>query len=76
MRLDTLCPACRRLDEDGGHCFLKCKLVRLGRSRARACPAGSAVQEFNMGSSSGGAAVKRGRPTENGDLSMEMVERS
>lgn len=26
--VDTICPVCRRLDEDGGHCFLKCKLVK------------------------------------------------
>ena len=26
--LDTLCPVCRRLDEDGGHIFLKCKFVK------------------------------------------------
>lgn len=26
--LDTRCPVCWRLDEDGGHCFLKCKIVR------------------------------------------------
>ncbi|KAE8797725.1 NAC domain-containing protein 78 [Hordeum vulgare] len=26
--LDTLCPMCSRLDEDGGHLFLKCKLVK------------------------------------------------
>jgi len=28
MKFDTRCPACQRLDEDGGHCFLKCKLVK------------------------------------------------
>ena len=28
MKLDTRCPVCYRLDEDGGHCFLKCKFVR------------------------------------------------
>lgn len=26
--LDTRCPICYRLDEDGGHCFLKCKSVK------------------------------------------------
>ena len=26
--LDTRCPVCLRLDEDGAHCFLKCKEVR------------------------------------------------
>ena len=26
--LDTRCPVCLRLDEDGGHCFLKCKQMR------------------------------------------------
>jgi hypothetical protein len=26
--LDTRCPVCLRLDEDGGHCFVKCKYVR------------------------------------------------
>jgi hypothetical protein len=26
--LDTRCPICWRLDEDGGHCFLKCKAAR------------------------------------------------
>ena len=25
MEVDTRCPVCVRLDEDGGHCFLKCK---------------------------------------------------
>ena len=28
MKIDTRCPMCYRLDEDGGHCFLKCKLVK------------------------------------------------
>ncbi|XBH64886.1 hypothetical protein VPH35_118573 [Triticum aestivum] len=28
MDIDTLCPCCRRLDEDGGHLFLKCKFAR------------------------------------------------
>ncbi|GJN00674.1 hypothetical protein PR202_ga17870 [Eleusine coracana subsp. coracana] len=28
MEIDTLCPMCHRLDEDGGHCFLKCKMVK------------------------------------------------
>jgi hypothetical protein len=26
--LDTRCPVCCRYDEDGGHCFLKCKYIR------------------------------------------------
>jgi hypothetical protein len=26
--IDTLCPVYKRFDEDGGHCFLKCKLMR------------------------------------------------
>ena len=26
--LDTKCPVCARFDEDGAHCFLKCKAVR------------------------------------------------
>jgi hypothetical protein len=26
--LDTRCPVCKRFDEDGGHCFLKCKGAR------------------------------------------------
>jgi hypothetical protein len=26
--LDTRCPICKRFDEDGAHCFLKCKHVR------------------------------------------------
>ena len=26
--IDTLCPVCKRFDEDGGHCFLKCKHMR------------------------------------------------
>jgi hypothetical protein len=25
--LDTRCPVCWRMDDDGGHCFLKCKYV-------------------------------------------------
>ena len=28
MEVDTRCPVCWRLDEDGGHCFLKCKYVK------------------------------------------------
>uniref|UniRef100_A0A0A9CHE7 Reverse transcriptase zinc-binding domain-containing protein n=1 Tax=Arundo donax TaxID=35708 RepID=A0A0A9CHE7_ARUDO len=28
IELDTRCPVCSRFDEDGGHCFLKCKFVR------------------------------------------------
>ncbi|GJN28806.1 hypothetical protein PR202_gb16973 [Eleusine coracana subsp. coracana] len=28
MDPDTRCPVCLRLDEDGGHCFLKCKYVK------------------------------------------------
>jgi hypothetical protein len=28
MELDTKCVMCNRLDEDGGHLFLKCKLVK------------------------------------------------
>jgi hypothetical protein len=27
IKLDTRCPVCWRLDEDGGHCFLECKYV-------------------------------------------------
>lgn len=38
--LDTTCPVCHRLNEDGGHIFLKCKRVkecwsRLGLSELR-----------------------------------------
>ena len=28
MQVDTRCPVCFRLDEDGGHCFIKCKRVK------------------------------------------------
>jgi hypothetical protein len=28
IRLDTRCPVCFRFDEDGGHCFIKCKAIR------------------------------------------------
>ena len=28
MEIDTRCPVCWRLDEDGGHCFLRCKYVK------------------------------------------------
>jgi ribonuclease HI len=28
VELDTTCPVCHRLDEDGGHTFLKCKMVK------------------------------------------------
>jgi hypothetical protein len=28
MEIDTRCPVCKRLNEDGGHCFLKCKFVK------------------------------------------------
>lgn len=28
MDADTLCPMCRRLDEDGGHLFMRCKAVK------------------------------------------------
>ena len=29
MKIDTRCPICWRQDEDGGHCFLKCKWVKI-----------------------------------------------
>jgi hypothetical protein len=28
MEIDTICPICHRLDEDGAHLFLKCKPVK------------------------------------------------
>ncbi|EAZ04413.1 hypothetical protein OsI_26557 [Oryza sativa Indica Group] len=28
MEIDTRCPVCLRLDENGGHCFFKCKFVK------------------------------------------------
>lgn len=28
VETDTRCPVCGRLDEDGGHCFLRCKQVK------------------------------------------------
>jgi hypothetical protein len=28
MEVNTRCSICFRFDEDGGHCFLKCKTVR------------------------------------------------
>jgi hypothetical protein len=28
MKIDTKCPLCQRLDEDGGHLFLKCKMAK------------------------------------------------
>jgi hypothetical protein len=28
MDIDTRCPVCWRLNEDGGHCFLRCKFVK------------------------------------------------
>jgi hypothetical protein len=28
MEIDTICPMCNRLDEDGGHIFLHCKMVK------------------------------------------------
>lgn len=28
VKLDTRCPVCYRFDEDGAHCFMKCKAVR------------------------------------------------
>jgi len=28
IKLDTICPMCRRLDEDCGHLFFKCKCVK------------------------------------------------
>jgi hypothetical protein len=28
MDIDTRCPVCWRLDEDGGHCFFKCKFAK------------------------------------------------
>ena len=28
MEVDTRCPVCWRLDEDGGHCFFKCKFAK------------------------------------------------
>jgi hypothetical protein len=35
VELDTRCPVCYRLDEDGGHCFLKCKSVKALRRAAQ-----------------------------------------
>lgn len=26
--LDKICPVCHLLNEDDGHCFLKCKMVK------------------------------------------------
>ena len=35
VELDTLCPMCNRLDEDGGHLFFRCKgLKKLWRNSA------------------------------------------
>lgn len=28
VEADTRCPVCSRFDEDGGHCFLRCKQVK------------------------------------------------
>lgn len=28
IKVDTRCPMCNRLDEDGGHCILTCKVVK------------------------------------------------
>lgn len=30
IKLDTICPVCKSLDEDCGHLFFKCKYVKLG----------------------------------------------
>ncbi|WVZ81708.1 hypothetical protein U9M48_029054 [Paspalum notatum var. saurae] len=55
MQIDTRCPVCGRLDEDGGHCFLKCKYVKhcwaaLGLEHVRSCllEANSANQMVKM----------------------------
>jgi hypothetical protein len=29
VKLDTICPICRRLDEDCGHIFFKCKFAKM-----------------------------------------------
>ena len=51
MEIDTKCPICLRLDEDGGHCFLKCKFAKecwralnLEEERAKLCMLSSSMQ--------------------------------
>jgi len=51
MEIDTRCPVCLRLDEDGGHCFLKCKYAKqcwralgLEEEREMLCKCSSSMQ--------------------------------
>ncbi|WVZ74299.1 LOW QUALITY PROTEIN: hypothetical protein U9M48_022500 [Paspalum notatum var. saurae] len=55
MQIDTRCPMCWRFDEDGGHCFLKCKWVKhcwrdmnLEGVRLRLTEAGNAAQMMQL----------------------------
>jgi hypothetical protein len=50
MDVHTRCPLCFRLNEDGGHVFLKCKLVKqiwrqlqMGETREKLCEASNAM---------------------------------
>jgi ribonuclease HI len=53
--LDTRCPMCKRLDEDGGHLFIKCKKVKeiwrdfsLEEIRLKLQEANNAMQMFDI----------------------------
>jgi hypothetical protein len=53
--LDTRCPMCKRLDEDGGHLFIKCKKVKeiwwdfsLEEIRLKQQEANNAMQMFDI----------------------------
>jgi hypothetical protein len=55
VELDTRCPVCQRLDEDGGHTFLKCKKVKecwnflgLTETRNKLLPCSSAHDMLEM----------------------------
>jgi len=55
MKIDTCCSLCQRLDEDGGHLFLRCKEVKgvwrelnLEAVRCRLLEVGSARQMMEM----------------------------
>ena len=55
MKIDTCCSLCQRLDEDGGHLFLRCKEVKgvwrelnLEAVRCSLSEAGSAREMMEM----------------------------
>jgi len=48
--IDTVCPVCKRFDEDGEHCFLKCKFlcVNVTPSKQRWSPPTRDIMKINV----------------------------